>query len=119
MAPRLYDLPLADWPLLRPSLTRGVAAWSLLPAGWQAERIAVARVAPGGEFPPHRDDYHHVFWFLAGAGEGTLAEEVYPIYPGRVAEVPAGTAHGYRNTGGEDLLLLSINARGDAAGKPE
>ena len=116
MEPRLYDLAAEEWPLLRPDCTRAVAACSLLPAGWRAEKIAVARVAPGGEFFPHRDAYHHVFWFLAGEGEGRLGEDLYPIGPGTVAQVPAGTVHGYRNTGGSDLLLLTVNATAAAAG---
>lgn len=112
MKVRLYDLPEAAWPPLRPNQTRDVGACSLLPPGWLAERVAIARVAPGGEFRPHRDDYHHVFWILSGEGELVLEERTVAVRAGRVAEVPAGTEHGYRNPGSEDLLLLTINARG-------
>ncbi len=120
MTARIYRLPSnVDWLRLRPELTSGITGCSLLPDGWRAEKIVVSRVAPGGSFFRHRDAYHHVFWFLAGEGEGFLAGESYPIRPGQVVEVPAGTEHGYCNSGGEDLLLLTINARDANGGTSE
>ncbi len=119
MSVRIYDLPATDWPPLRPEATSGVNGWSLLPAGWRAEKIVIARMAPGGSFAPHRDPYHHVFWFLAGEGEITLEGKSCSIQPGRVVEVPAGSEHAYRNTGGVDLVLLTVNAREVEGGRAE
>ncbi len=112
---RTYDLHDAAWRALRPELTRGVVGASLLPEGDGGKvKIVVTRVAPGGEFATHVDPYDHIFYCLAGAGEGWLGEELYRLLPGRVAEVPAGLAHGYRNTGEEELLLLTVNLPRDA-----
>jgi quercetin dioxygenase-like cupin family protein len=72
-------------------------------------KIVLTRVAPGGEFPSHSDPYHHILIFLEGVGEVWLDGEAYSIRPGRMAEIPAGTPHGYRNTGKEEMVLLTMN----------
>ncbi len=102
-----FDLEDVPWAAVRPELTSGVLGRTLF-ADRQL-RLVWVRVEPGGEFRGHRDPYPHLFVFLQGEGEFRLGEERHAIRPGRVVQVPAGTAHGYRNTGTEDLLLLSGN----------
>jgi quercetin dioxygenase-like cupin family protein len=105
----IYDLTEREWNPLRGDFTRGVFGKSLVPEGLSDVRVVLTRVAASGEFPGHRDPYHHVFCFLAGEGTGWLGGESYEIHPGKVVQVPAGVDHGYRNTGKEDLVLLTLN----------
>ncbi len=110
LQPRVYALDEAAWRVLRPELTRDVSGASLLPEGaGGGVKIVVTRVAPGGEFATHVDPYDHIFYCLAGTGEGGLGEERYCLFPGCVVQVPAGLAHGYRNIGAEELWLLTVN----------
>ena len=109
MEKRIYDLDEREWVPLRGDFSRGVSGKPLVPAGLTEVKVLWTRVAAGGEFPSHRDAYHHVFCFLAGEGSGWLADENYEIRPGRVVQVPAGVEHGYRNTGTQDLVLLTLN----------
>jgi quercetin dioxygenase-like cupin family protein len=34
---------------------------------------------------------------------------VYPVGPETVVQVPAGEVHAYRNTGGTEMILLTLN----------
>lgn len=103
---RIRDINAEQWQPLRPELTSGVSG-KLLHAG--AIRVVLTRVAPGGEFRPHRDAYGHLFQILAGVGEVVIAAEVVAVAPGNCIEIEPGELHGYRNTGTGELLLLSIN----------
>jgi mannose-6-phosphate isomerase-like protein (cupin superfamily) len=106
---RIIELTELPWQAIRPELTREVFGKSLLSSELTAVKAVLTRVGPGGEFASHRDAYHHLLYFLAGEGEGWLGEERYAIHPGMAVEVPAGVEHGYRNSGEEDLLLLTLN----------
>ncbi len=64
---------------------------------------------PGGEFPEHIDPYTHVFYILEGQGEASVENRVIPLKKGVALTVPAGKAHGYRNSGSGDLLLITLN----------
>jgi len=109
LQPRVYALEETVWRALRPDLTRGVTVASLLPERAGGMKIVATRVVPGGEFATHVDPYDHLFYCTAGTGEGWLGEEHYRLFPGCVVQVPAGLAHGYRNTGAEELWLLTVN----------
>jgi quercetin dioxygenase-like cupin family protein len=109
MQTRIFDIDASDWQTVREDLTQGVFGRSLLPPAAGETKVVLTRVTAGGAFPLHSDPYHHVLLFMGGIGEGWLDGESYEIRPGRVAEIPAGIAHGYRNTGDEDLVLLTIN----------
>jgi mannose-6-phosphate isomerase-like protein (cupin superfamily) len=109
MEKRIYDLDEREWAPLRSDFTQGVSGKSLVPAGLTEVNIVWTRVVAGGQFPAHRDSYHHVFCFLAGEGTGWLGGKSYEIRPGRMVQVPAGVEHGYHNTGTGDLVLLTVN----------
>ncbi len=97
------DIP---WEPVRPDVATGVAGRTLLADG---VRIVLTRVAPGGGFAAHRDAYGHLLQVLAGTGVVGLAGREYPAGPGLVVRIDAGEEHYYRNTGSDDLTLLSVN----------
>ena len=93
----------------RKSISKGVLTHSLIPDGLSNVNIILTRVAPGGESAPHRDDYHHILYFMKGVGKGCVDESNYAIKPGTVVEIPAGSLHSYQNTSREPLELLVVN----------
>jgi mannose-6-phosphate isomerase-like protein (cupin superfamily) len=109
MEKRLFRPEESQWEALRKDVTKGVYAMSLLQAVHQEVKAAVIRVSPGGEFPLHKDPYHHIFYFLKGTGEGFMGDDTFAIAQGLVAEIPAGTLHAYKNTGQEELVLIALN----------
>lgn len=106
---RIYDLHGEEWKAVRGDLTKRVFGKSLIPRNLGEIQIVWTKVEPNGEFPRHKDPYHHVFYFLKGQGEGWLGNETYEIKPGTVVEIPAGELHGYKNTGENDITLLTVN----------
>jgi quercetin dioxygenase-like cupin family protein len=109
VAKRVYHLEGSDWKPIRPEFTEGVVGKGLAPKGTKNMDVTVTRVEPGGGFPIHEDPYHHVFYIFQGNGEVRLGEDVYPIGPGTVVEVPAGEVHAYRNKGDTEMILLTLN----------
>ncbi len=98
-----------EWSPVRPGVATGVLGHGLVPKGAATQSVSITKVPPGCEFSTHTDQYHHVFCFLGGSGEGWIGQEKYDISPQMVVRVSAGTAHGYRNTGNEELFLITIN----------
>lgn len=76
----------------------------------------VTKVLPGKKaFPYHN---HHVneemFFVLEGTGELRFGSETYPIQKGDIISCPPGgpeVAHQMKNTGTEDMLVLSISTK--------
>ncbi len=95
-----------EWQPVRPQLTHGVFGKTILDDG---VKVVLTRVAPGGKFATHRDDYSHVFYFLSGEGVVTVADSRFDAKPDLVVRVTAGELHSYENTGTEDLMLISLN----------
>lgn len=106
---RVYHLGVSDWKLIRPEFTTGIEGKALVPKGTKDIDVTVTRVEPGGEFSLHVDPYHHVFYIFQGEGEVRLGEDLYPIGPETVVEVPAGEVHAYRNKGDTEMILLTVN----------
>jgi quercetin dioxygenase-like cupin family protein len=102
----VFEADSLEWQPLRPNMTNGVYGKIMLAEGVQAMLV---RVAPGGGFPPHRDGYAHLFYFLSGEGIVRIEETTYAARPGLVVQVAAGESHGYENTGEADLTLISLN----------
>ena len=98
-----------DWKETRSDITTRVYGKSLLPKDWTKVKMTITKVEPGGKFPIHKDNYHHVFYFISGSGKGILEKEEYQIKPEMIVEVPAGKEHGYENTGNDDLILITVN----------
>jgi quercetin dioxygenase-like cupin family protein len=95
-----------EWEPVRPSLASGVYGRTMLDAG---VKMVYTRVEPGGEFPPHVDRYGHLFYILKGTGVAGAGGEEYQLVPGLLIKVEAGERHFYRNTGTEELELISMN----------
>jgi quercetin dioxygenase-like cupin family protein len=109
VAKKIYRLEDPDWKAIRPDLTKGIVGKGLIPRGTKDIDVTVTRVEPGGEFSLHRDPYHHVLYVFQGHGEVRFGEDVHPIGPGTIVEVPAGEVHAYRNKGDKEMILLTIN----------
>ncbi len=95
-----------EWQPVRPELTRGVYGKTLFDDG---VKVVLTRVAPGGIFRTHRDEYGHVFYFLSGEGVVAVAGSRFEARPELVVRVTAGELHSYENTGTQDLALISLN----------
>lgn len=102
----IIDLNELDWRPVRPDASNGVVGKPLLDAGIKA---VFTRVAPGGGFSPHRDSYAHLMYFLSGSGEVSIEGESSDVGAGAAVYVASGDEHSYRNTGLDDLVLLSLN----------
>jgi mannose-6-phosphate isomerase-like protein (cupin superfamily) len=103
---KVIEISSLPWQLVRPNLAQGVEGKTLLADGF---KVVLTRVAAGGRFTHHRDGYGHLFYFLSGQGLVSLGEERLEVGPGVVVQVEAGELHAYKNTGREDLVLISIN----------
>lgn len=108
----VVDVASVEWRPVRPDVARGVYGKTLLTDGI---KIVLTRVAPGGKFSMHRDDYGHLFFFISGQGVVWIGEKRSEVRSGLAVRVAAGKAHAYQNTGTEDLTLISVNvSRGGA-----
>ncbi len=103
---RSFEVDALEWQAIRPDAAHEVFGKTLLADG---VRMVLTRVAPGGGFYIHTDDYGHLFYFLAGTGIVKVGEEEFPVRPGTVVQVAAGETHSYVNMGTEELLLISLN----------
>lgn len=101
-----FDVATLEWQPVRPDVARGVFGKTLL-AG--EVKLVLTRVAPGGKFDLHRDDYAHLFYFLAGQGAVWVNDQQFAAAPGLVVRVSAGDLHAYENAGEQDLVLISVN----------
>jgi quercetin dioxygenase-like cupin family protein len=72
-------------------------------------QVAVTRIAPGGEYGTHVDDYSQVFCVVEGRGEGEVAGERTPLEPGVMLRTAAGEPHALRAGDGEALVVLTVN----------
>ena len=100
------DVDSQPWRPLRPDVAHGVLATVLLAKG---VTVQLVRVEPGGAFTAHVDSYGHLFHFLGGVGTAAAGGREVRVRPGLLVRVSPGEPHAYRNTGTEEMTLLSIN----------
>lgn len=74
--------------------------------------LFVTRTPPGKFVELHVHPYAETFILLAGRGRWTCGEHVVELEPNGVVVVPPDTPHGFRNIGGEPLLVVSAHERG-------
>ena len=75
--------------------------------GNQQQRLAEARVPPGGETLLHRHRHaEELYHITAGRGLMTLAERTFEVAAGDTVHIPPRTAHRIRNIGDDTLCLL-------------
>ncbi|MEW5717415.1 MAG: cupin domain-containing protein [Chloroflexota bacterium] len=103
---QIFDATTLNWQPVRPEITRGVFGKTLLDGKIKA---VLTRVAPGGKFEMHRDQYAHLFYFLSGEGKVWVGGKQFAARAGLVAQIDVGDDHAYENVGNEDLILLSLN----------
>jgi len=90
--------------------TKGLLRKSLSSAAFPSgSKAAVILAGAGGEFPEHIDPYGHIFYVLEGQGEFLVDGAKVSLKKESALTVAAGTRHGYRNPGPEDLKLITLN----------
>ena len=100
------DINAQEWKTVRPDVAQGVLGTNILNEG---VTMTVTRVLPGCGFAAHHDAYGHLLYFLSGLGVVGVAGEEVAIRPGLAVRIQAGEEHYYRNTGSDELTLLSVN----------
>jgi len=100
------DVETRKWETVRPDVAQGVLGVTILDEG---VRMTVTRVLPGNGFAAHFDAYGHLLYFLSGTGVVGVNGEEAAIRPGLAVRIRAGEDHYYRNTGSDELTLLSVN----------
>lgn len=100
------DVTSLEWQPVRPDVARGVYGKTLLAEG---VKVVLTRVAPGGGFSMHQDDYGHLFYFVDGEGLVWVGGKRFKAQTGLAVRVAAGETHAYENTGTKALTLISIN----------
>lgn len=74
-------------------------------------QLVVMNIPPGGEVGNETHKYtEQTLFFLTGSGEAELGGKKFPIGPGDVVVVTAGTEHNFRNTGIEPLKIYTVYA---------
>lgn len=101
-----FDISSVDWQPVRPNITRDVFGKNMLD---DKIKVVLTRVAPGGIFKTHRDNYGHLFYFLSGSGVVKIGDQQFDAHPGLTVRIQAGEIHSYENTGVQDLVLISMN----------
>jgi quercetin dioxygenase-like cupin family protein len=105
-----YEPEEAGWKQVGHEAARAVESQVLVPREEGGRTVvAVTRIAPGGEYGIHVDDYSQVFCVLEGRGEGEVAGERTPLEPGVVLRTAVGEPHALRPTGDEALVFLIVN----------
>ena len=83
-------------------------------AGRGAEvSIFVTRTPPGKWVDLHVHPYPETFVLLEGDGRWTVDGQAVELAPEQMVVVPPDTPHGFRNTGDEPLLVVSVHERGE------
>lgn len=105
-----YELADAGWKQVEREDTRAVESHVLVPLeeGGRTQ-VAVTRIAAGGEYGVHVDDYAQVFCVLEGRGEGEVDGEQVPLEPGVIMRTQAGEPHALRAAPDRPLVVLTVN----------
>jgi quercetin dioxygenase-like cupin family protein len=110
-----FELADAAWKPLEREETRGVEAQVLVPlAEGGRTQVGVTRIAAGGEYGVHVDEYAQVFCVLEGRGEGEVDGEQVALNPGVIMRTQAGEAHALRAAGDQPLVVLTVNTYPEA-----
>jgi len=74
--------------------------------------VFVVRTPPGAAVELHVHPYAETFVLLEGSGRWSAGDDVVELQANQMLVVPPDTPHGFRNTGSEPLLVVSIHAAG-------
>lgn len=106
-----FDVADLNWQPVRPNITHDVFGKNLFDG---KTKVVLTRVAPGGKFKTHRDNYAHLFYFLSGTGVVQVEKKNFDVRAGTAVQIQAGQTHAYENIGADDLVLISLNLPTDA-----
>jgi quercetin dioxygenase-like cupin family protein len=70
--------------------------------------MRVFDLEPGKASPIHQHDNEHEIFVLAGEGEVSTSEAVYPISEGSVLFIGPNESHQFRNTGMGALRFIDV-----------
>src|SRR4030042_6617207 len=71
-------------------------------------QVVIMSIPPDGEIGMEAHDKEdQVLYFVAGEGEVILGAEAQPIEEGDIVLVHKGTKHNFKNTGLEDLKIIT------------
>jgi len=73
--------------------------------------VFVTRTPPGKWVGLHVHPYPETFVLLEGRGRWTVAGQAVELGPDQMVVVPPDTPHGFRNTGDQPLLVVSVHER--------
>ena len=106
----VFDPQDREWRTIERSGAEAVDGLELLPleAGGRT-RLALTRIAAGGTFGPHIDDYAHVFCVLEGRGEVMLGKQRAEVGPGMVFTSDVREPHGIWAAADSPLVLVAAN----------
>src|SRR3954466_11427981 len=106
----VFDPAERDWRTIERSGAEAVEGLELLPleAGGRT-RLSLTRIAAGGTFGPHIDEYAHVFCVLEGHGEIMLGKQRARIEPGMVFTSEIREPHGIGAAPESELVLVAAN----------
>jgi mannose-6-phosphate isomerase-like protein (cupin superfamily) len=76
-------------------------------------RISMLCLKPGQEVITHTHHGSHIWTVIEGQGEMLSGKETLKISVGQIVVVPALEDHGIRNASSENLVIVSITAKGD------
>ena len=105
---KIKDINPEDWKPTAKGIP-GIFIYSIMPLEWSEVKMLLTKVEAKGIFPPHKDDYHHVFQFIEGEGIVLIGDTKHKIKKNLIVQIPAGLMHSYENTGNSDLILLTVN----------
>lgn len=84
--------------------------YAAAPRGAHQLTVFEQECAPGTGAPPHRHAVEELLRVIDGEAEVLLGDERQRLAAGDCALVPAGTLHGFTNTGSGSLRMLAILA---------
>ena len=71
--------------------------------------LILVDTSPGHGPRLHRHEYEEVFAVQSGSVRFTVGDETLDAGPGDVVVAPAGTPHGFVNSGSEQLRMVAIH----------
>ena len=83
-----------------------------LPRAGVGISVFVVRTPPGKGVDLHVHPYAETFVLLEGSGRWTAGDDVVDLHTNQMLVVPPETPHGFRNTGDDPLLVVSIHESG-------
>ena len=105
-----YEPADAAWKPVERKETRAVDSQVLvsLEEGGRTQ-VAVTRIAAGGEYGAHVDEYSQIFSVVDGRGEGEVDGERVALEPGVIMRTQAGEPHALRAAPDQQLVVLIVN----------